>query len=343
MRRHLQRLACAVVAAALATALGAEESIRGAVRRFDEALLQAQSTTALVTLGFITYADTNTCGTVVPFMQREIQAACADSRRISIVKTTELSEYEQAGIATRGLTMGMSKKARTGGEKRYILDGTYRENAPYVELTLSMHDADGAVLAVHTARIAQSVLDAQQLTLYPQNKQLAQTIQADFDTVVTETEHEQDSPQQKPRERPIGIAASMLDAGGNLVNMLRANDIVRFKICADTDCYLAILCIDANGAKTWLPITDNFLEADRVRLFPDIAGAVLRVADDGVFGAEQVVIYACTDERGLPARQAGGKYASEDLHAIMRKQKLAREQANYGIGTFKITYTIMEH
>lgn len=343
MRRCIKRLVCGVMFALVSAALFARPSIRDAVRSMDDALMKNYSTTAQVTLGFITYADTNTCGTVVPFMREAIQAAAADSRRINIIKTTELSEYEQSGIATRGLTMGMSKNARTSGEKKYILDGTYREKGADVELTLTLHDADGNVISVQQAYFAQSELTTRNLTLFPQNKMLAKTIQDDFDHAADETKPMQPSTASAQKTAAtIGLSAAMLDMRGNLVNILHPNDTVRFKISADTDCYLAILCIDANGVKTWLSVTDSFLEADSPRLFPDIAGAVLRVADDGVFGAEQVVIYACTDKAGLPTQQSGDKYTSDDLHAIMRKQKVVRKHADYGTGTFKITYTIME-
>lgn len=315
----------------------AQESIRETIRSFDEDLMKAQSTTAQVTIGFITYADSNTCGTIVPFLQDEIKQAAESTRRISIVKTTELSEYEQAGIATRGLTMGMSSKAKKYSEKNYILDGTYCERGENIELLLTMHDAEGNVFGKKTAIFEKSLAIENNLTLFPSNQKTAKTIQEDFEKIQTE---EEKSKRQKTAR--IGLSASMLDSGGSLVNILHPNDIVRFKISADSDCYISILCIDANGVKTWLPLSNNFLEADTPRLFPDIAGAVLRVANDGVFGAEQVVIYACSEKEGLPSQTESGKYSSQDLHLIMKKQQNAKKNKSYGTGTFKITYTIME-
>lgn len=309
-------------------------SLTQVIKAFDEDFMNAQSTTAQVTLGFITYEDSNTCGTIVPYLQSEIKSAVENTRRISIVKTTELSEYEQAGIATRGLSMGMSANAKKAGEKKYILDGKYYDKGSYIELALSMHDADGNVFAKKTASIDKSIIDEFNLTLYPENKKIAETIQTDFD----KTENEQ----KKSSKSSVAIAASMLDSSGSLVNILHPNDIVRFKISTDTDCYIAILCIDADGIKTWLPTTNNYMEADKPRMFPDISGAVLKVDNNGVYGAEQVIIYACTNEAGLPNQNDNGKYSNQDLHLIMKKQQSAKENKSYQTGTFKITYTVME-
>ena len=84
------------------------------------------------------------------------------------------------------------------------------------------------------------------------------------------------------------------------------------------------------------------MEADKPRMFPDISGAVLKVDNNGVYGAEQVVIYACTNEAGLPNQNDNGKYSNQDLHLIMKKQQSAKQNKSYQTGTFKITYTVME-
>ena len=327
----------------------AENSITDVLKEFDEILMDGQNIRAQMTIGFITYEDSNTCGSVVPYFQKEIREAAENTRRINIVKTTELTEYEQAGIATRGVNMGMSKKAKTNKNPAYNLDGVYYDRGNNIELVLTMHNADGKVFAKKSAFISKSVISEKKLTLYPENKRLAESIQTDFDSSEKEMESERSkkngnsSDNSKVGESAkIGIAASMLDAGGSLVNMLYPNDKVSFKISVDKDCYLAILCIDANGAKTWLPMTNNFIEADKVRLFPDIPGAVLRVADDGVFGAEQVIIYACSKKEGLPSQTDGGKYSNSDLHTIMRRQKSVRNYGDLDSGTFKITYTILK-
>lgn len=329
--------------------LFAENSITDVLKEFDKILMEGQNTRAQMTIGFITYEDSNTCGSVVPYFQKEIKGAAENTRRINIVKTTELTEYEQAGIATRGVNMGMSKKTKMNKNPAYNLDGVYYDRGNNIELVLTMHNADGKIFAKKSAFISKSVILENKLTLYPENKRLAESIQTDFDTSEKELENEKSKKNEKNsyNSKPddsakIGIAASMLDAGGSLVNMLYPNDKVSFKISTDKDCYLAILCIDANGVKTWLPMTNNFIEADKVRLFPDIPGAVLRVSDDGVFGAEQVIIYACSKEEALPSQTDGGKYSNSDLHTIMRRQKSVRNYGDLASGTFKITYTILQ-
>lgn len=323
--------------------LFAEDSISQIIKSFDEDLMNDNSIESQVTIGFITFSDTNTCGSIVPFIQEEIKNAAEASRRIRIVRTTELSEYEQAGIATRGLTIGMSKKAKNIQNRNYILDGTYYDRNQNIELILTMHDAEGKFFGKKSAFISKSEIAKRNLTLFPQNQKIAEEIQNDFGKIENEQNRirEKDS-KKKNYATKISLSASMLDSDGNLVNILYPNDIVRFKISSDEDCYISILCIDANGIKTWLRLNNNFIEGDTPRFFPDVAGSVLRVTDDGVFGAEQVVIYASTSKEGLPSEQNNGKYISQDLHTIMKKQQNAKKNKNYATGTFKITYTIME-
>ena len=101
---------------------------------------------------------------------------------------------------------------------------------------------------------------------------------------------------KQPSAGKINISGSMVNERGEAVSVLKPNDIVRFKVRSDRDCYIAIMMVDARGEKSWLATVNNFLEAGIVRTFPDIAGATLRASDDGVSGDEYVVIYACTDE-----------------------------------------------
>ena len=140
----------------------------------------------------------------------------------------------------------------------------------------------------------------------------------------------------------IKIIAAMINEAGNPTRNVRANDIVRFRVVADSDCYIAILCIAADGERTYLDMKSNFMEAGVPRYFPDIAGARLRVADDGVAGAEYIVIYACSAETGLPSRKSGGKGASGDFHTIMRRQRASKAGAAYRTGIFRINYTVLE-
>ena len=313
-----------------------------------DSILEGRNEKALVTIGFITYEDSNTCGTIVPYIQEQIKKHSENLQYIKIVKTTELSEYEQSGIATRGLSRGIGDDNSTDTQNKYIIDGKYYAEKDYILLELTMHDVDGKVSELGVAVI--SYKEAEGYTLYPANINLAQTVQQDFDKTNDEinqkdsTKSDKKNSETKKTETPtrINIAASMLDSDGNLVNMLHPNDIVRFKINADMDCYIAILCIDANGEKTWLPTTSNFMEANTPRMFPDISGAVLRVANDGVFGAEQVIIYASTSKDSLPSQGDNGKYSSQDLHMIMKNQQNAKKDKSNKSGTFKITYTIIQ-
>lgn len=99
----------------------------------------------------------------------------------------------------------------------------------------------------------------------------------------------------------LGVSASMINENGQAVSVLHPGDKIRFKVSADKNVYLAILCIDAHKEETWLPLQSNYLRAGESRIFPDIPGAVLRV-EDGIFGNESVKVYAATLESDLPGQ-----------------------------------------
>lgn len=331
------------------SAFALDNSVEEVMQGLDEVVEGYGYEEALVTIGFITYQDSNTCGTIVPYIQERIKKASENLQHIKIVKTTELSEYEQSGIATRGLGRGIGDDNSTSKQKKLILDGTYTPDSGHILFQLTLHDVENEFWEYAASWV--TLEEVTGYTLYPTNIKLAETVQEDFNEITNQTDttdsnqnnNQNNSEKQNTKSAGrINLSASMLDSNGELVNILHPNDVVRFKITADFDCYIAILCIDANGVKTWLPTISNFMEANVSRLFPDISGAVLRVANDGVFGAEQVVIYASTGKEGLPSQGDNGKYTSQDLHMIMKNQQNARKDKNNKTGTFKITYTIIK-
>ena len=331
------------------SAFALENSVEEVMQGLDEVVDGYGYEEALVTIGFITYQDSNTCGTIVPYIQERIKKASENLQHIKIVKTTDLSEYEQSGIATRGLGRGIGDDNSTSKQKKLILVGTYTPDSGHILFQLTLHDVENEFWEYAASWV--TLEEVTGYTLYPTNIKLAETVQEDFNEITNQTDttdsnqnnNQNNSQKQNTKSAGrINLSASMLDSNGELVNILHPNDVVRFKITADFDCYIAILCIDANGVKTWLPTTSNFMEANVSRLFPDISGAVLRVANDGVFGAEQVVIYASTGKEGLPSQGDNGKYTSQDLHMIMKNQQNARKDKNNKTGTFKITYTIIK-
>ena len=284
--------------------------------------MNVQSTSAQVTIGFITYADSATCGSIVPFIQGEIKAAAEKTRRIKIVKTTELSEYEQAGIATRNSNLlRMNPNAKNNKDNNYNIDGKYFDKGKNVELVLTLYSTeDGKVVATRTASISKTVINEKQLTLYPFNVGNAEAIQNTLATI------EKDS---------IHLAASMLDNDRCLVDILHPNDKVYLKILSDMDCYIALLNIDANQETSFIPVRKNALKAGAVRYFPSNLEGDLYVKDDGVFGAEQVIIFASTDEDCLPNQNL----VKQDFQTILKefqKQNVSNES-----GVFKIPYTIL--
>lgn len=140
----------------------------------------------------------------------------------------------------------------------------------------------------------------------------------------------------------IEITAFMIDETGKKAEIVYPGETVQFLIAADRPAYISIQGIDAEGSVFWLPIKNNFLEADIPRKFPDNDEINYKVLD-GVFGAERIYIYASSTPVGLPKQNQYTKYRSNMLSDTARglvavKKQQAKDTA---IGVFCIAYTIL--
>lgn len=325
------------------------QSIADVVRAFDTAMFDSAVSRADTAIGFINYGDTGTCGSVAPWIQAEIKKAAASTRRISIVDSSAVVPEAKTVVATRG-AVGKFSSAKKTGARSFVLSGTYYENGENLELFLSLQTEDGRVVTSETALIPLSEINNRKLTLYPQNKERVQQINRDFDSAQSQ-QNEKTSVSAKsvhqnlsmPQTTSLRIAAAMLDEQNNLVDILHPNDTVRFMISTEKDAYIALLCIDANGDKNWLPVANNFMRAGEVRIFPDSGNYVFKVVD-GVYGAEQILVYASTSPSGLPEQDSGGTYRRGDIQQTVRGIMAVKQQsgAQYETSVFKITYTVMK-
>lgn len=338
-----------ILVAVLSVSTFAQNSISDGIRRFDNVLFEKQIQRAETAIGFVYYSDSETCGSVVPWIKNEIKRAAGRTMRIKIIDTSSLSSEGQI-VATRGVSFGQMKKSSE--QKKYIISGTYFSNAENLELFLDLKDSTGELVASEKILIPMSEIKSLNLTLFPKNSMQANQILKDFEDakIASATEIKVSLSSLKKNSVEILniqpdylITAAMLDSEDNLVNMLYPNDIVKFMISVEKDSYIAILCIDANGDKNWLPVEDNFIRAGEVRTFPDLKNTVFKVVD-GVYGAEQILIYASTSEKGLPEQTSTGKYAKNDIQKITRGIKALKQSSaeNYETSVFKITYTVME-
>lgn len=129
---------------------------------------------------------------------------------------------------------------------------------------------------------------------------------------------------------PLGISVIMINQNDEITNVVHPKDVIRFKVSAAKNAYLAILCIDVNNEEEWLPIENNFIRAGESRIFPDKQGLTLYV-QDGFFGNEKVVVYAATSESELPRQ-------NEFIEAETRKFVIANEDPR--LATAEISYSV---
>ncbi len=309
-----------------------ENTISSALRKFDNVIFETRSGIAETSIGFITYADTNTCGTVAEWFRSEIEKAANDTRRIHVVSSSHLDEQEKVVLASRGHNSGIIIAKKNPNENKYAIDGIYIEKNERIELELSLRDHTGKKICSENAVISSSTIKNLGLSLYPQNLEFSKTVQKDFEKAVKETSNGK-----------ITVTASMIDTDGNLVNILHPGDIVRFMIAVDSDAYIAIQGIDAEKDSYWLPVENPLIPAGEMRIFPD--GDMEYQVMNGIFGAEQLIIHASSSLDGLPNQNVQGLYTGE-LISKSRGMGAVRKKASNGekvnTGLFKISYTVVE-
>lgn len=142
--------------------------------------------------------------------------------------------------------------------------------------------------------------------------------------------------------KSIEITAFMIDENEKKAEIFYPGETAKFLIAVDRASYISIQGIDAEGFVFWLPIKNNFMEADVPRKFPDNDQIDYKVLD-GVFGAERIYIYASSTPEGLPTQTQNTKYRPNMLSDAARglisvtKQKVK----DAALGVFCITYTIL--
>ena len=340
-------------------------SIETVLRKFDGAISQAAIPKAQVSIGFISYAETDTSGTVVPWMQSEIKKAAAKMRHIDVIQSKMLPPQEQTGIATRGASFG-KQRTLAPKDRKYILTGRYYENksAGVVELTLELSSTDGKLLASETATILMTEISDRNLTLYPENLVQAEAIKEEFTQAAMEIQsvppvaanktpqktgsaaaaskalHQSTSTSSAASTGTIDVIAVMLDPDNNLVDILYPGDTVKFLVSTDKDAYIAIIGIDAKGNQYSLPVKDNFLKADMPRTFPD--DDVDYQVVDGVFGSEHLFIFAASTPEGLPKPVNEGAYQPNTVLNAARGMVAVAKRKKLETGVFVIPYTVMK-
>ena len=140
-----------------------EQTIENVVKNFDTKIFNSASSNAEISIGFISYGDSETCGSVVPWFQSQIKQAVSKTRRLTVISSSELKTEEQTIVSTRGAFGGVAA-AKNIGTRKYILNGTYYEVGNNVELILELYDMENKLFASETAIIPKSVIQDRKLT-----------------------------------------------------------------------------------------------------------------------------------------------------------------------------------
>lgn len=276
-----------------------------------------------------TYSETDTASQFSVYLKDVIELALSDAEKelfnLDADRQSELflSELKDSGVYEIDAESWVRRQFPAG-----VLASTFMRQGDKVQIFFSYKQFAGNT---KKSSVTFSAGNLRNMKYEPDNYELAKEIAADF--METENDMASDS---------FRIKVSMLDEHNKQVDILHPNDIVRFMISTQKDSYIALLCIDANGDKNWLPIQNNFIHAGEVKVFPDIVGHVFKVVD-GVYGAEQILVYASTSPAGLPAQDSGGTYSRGDIQQTSRSIMAVKQQSaeQYETNIYKITYTVM--
>lgn len=123
--------------------LNAQETIDDVIKEFDSHIMNTNSGNVNVAVGFITFKDSNSCGSVVSYFDNEIRKSIENTRRLKLIETSQLSEEEQVVVATRSLNLGLMAKNKSSSDKKFIIDGVYEQKSSNIELILTLRDESG--------------------------------------------------------------------------------------------------------------------------------------------------------------------------------------------------------
>lgn len=277
-----------------------------------------------------TYSETDTASEFSVYLKDVIELALSDAEKelfnLDADRQSELflSELKDSGVYEIDTENWVRRKFPAG-----VLASTFARQRDKVQVFFSYRQFAGNT---KKSSVTFSANNLRGMNYKPDNYELAKNVAADFSNA-----------DETVSSSSFLITAAMLDERDNIVDILHPNDIVRFMISTQKDAYIALLCIDANGDKNWLPVQNNFLQANEVYTFPDIPNQVYKVVD-GVYGAEQILVYASTSLAGLPEQDSGGTYQRGDIQQISRGIMAVKQQSaeEYETNVYKITYTVME-
>lgn len=275
-----------------------------------------------VIVGALTYGETESATEFTPYLRQKIETVLSENGYdIFSLNADRQAELFIAGLNESGVYKNLGDEWNDKELPLGTVSCVFVERGAVLELFLDFRPLAG------NAKKSSFEISSQNLpgfNVKPANQNIVENLNDDFS-------------KSNNSSGGIAIQAAMLDKDGNLVDVLYPDDIVRFMVHVDKDSYIAILCIDAAGQKSWLPIENNFVRAGQTRYFPDISDIDFRVLY-GTYGSEQILIYASETAQGLPAQTNSGEYKNGDLQNITR----AIGGIKKGSSVYKIGYAVLE-
>jgi hypothetical protein len=294
------------------------------IERAVSVMAKAVNQRTLITVGRISYADTQTVTGLSAWIKNSIIAGVQkQSGKFQVATDSESADF---AVATRGLTV---ETPVTNTAIQAVVMGTYSplDNGAEVSIQLISTSGNKAVLASDRFVISASELERRKLSLLPIRDNVIIT-KADF-----ETKQQAVAPYSGGNNKwKFTVTPDVLD--GIYYN----NDLMAMQIYSERDCYFRIIHIDVNGNTQVIYPTsandNNFIRAGQIRRIPDNT----RFRMGPPFGEE--IILAAAYDRPFTSSQQSGPLSADSITRGLTVESDNR-MAMSPSATAKFSYTIL--
>ena len=302
--------------------VSAEEEIARAV----SAMARAVNQKTTITVGRISYADTQTVSNLSAWLKNTIvSGAQKQNDKFEVASESESANF---AVASRGLTVEIP--VASGGKAiQAVITGSFSPLDADAEVSLQLVSTSGNRVVLSSSRfvIPSSELQRRKLSLLPE-KDNAVITKAEFETKQKAVEPYSG----KGNKWKFTVTPDVLDG------IYYDGDYMTMRVFSERDCYFRIIHVDVNGETQMIyPLSandNNFICAGETRRIPDNT----RFKMGTPYGEEMILVSAY--ERKFSQSQQSGVPSAEGITRGLTVEADNKAQISPA-ATAKFSYTIL--
>jgi hypothetical protein len=301
--------------------VSAEEEIARAV----SAMARAVNQKTTITVGRISYADTQTVSNLSAWLKNTIvSSAQKQNDKFEVASESESADF---AVASRGLTV----ETQASGSRaiQAVITGSFSPLDADAEVSLQLVSTSGNRVVLSSSRfvIPSSELQRRKLSLLPEKDNVIIT-KAEFETKQKAVE-----PYSGKNNRwKFTVTPDVLDG------IYYDGDYMTMRVFSERDCYFRIIHVDVNGeTQVIYPLSandNNFIRAGQTRRIPDNT----RFKMGAPYGEEMIL--ASAYERQFTQRQQSGSLSADGITRGLTVEADNKAQMSPS-ATAKFSYTIL--